>query len=241
VVRDLHRIRQLRALAGTNVELMVDANGGYSPGQARRVGAALDELGVTWFEEPISSDDTSGLGLLRQALRCDIAAGEYVSDVYDAARLAPVVDCLQLDATRCGGYTGWLRCAAVAAAHNLQVSAHCAPALHIPVAAAVPNLRHLEYFIDHVRLEPLLLQGVPERCPAREHHRAGARDDAEPGRGGACRQLTCGGACCRVLAASRSNGAPPGNQPSAQRAARSRRRSWSGAVARAVRRSRCPK
>ncbi len=162
VVRDLHRVRQLRALAGANVELMVDANGGYSPGQARRVGAALDELGVTWFEEPISSDDTSGLGLLRQALRCDIAAGEYVSDVYDAARLAPAVDCLQLDATRCGGYTGWLRCAAVAAAHNLQVSAHCAPALHIPVAAAVPNLRHLEYFIDHVRLEPLLLQGVPE-------------------------------------------------------------------------------
>lgn len=102
MVRDLHRIRQLRALAGANVELMVDANGGYSPGQARRVGAALDELGVTWFEEPISSDDTSGLGLLRQALRCDIAAGEYVSDIYDTARLAPVVDCLQLDATRCG-------------------------------------------------------------------------------------------------------------------------------------------
>jgi len=120
--------------------------------------------GTHAFVEPILAEVglPTGLGLLRQALRCDIAAGEYVSDVYDAARLAPVVDCLQLDATRCGGYTGWLRCAAVAAAHNLQVSAHCAPALHIPVAAAVPNLRHLEYFIDHVRLEPLLLQGVPE-------------------------------------------------------------------------------
>jgi L-alanine-DL-glutamate epimerase-like enolase superfamily enzyme len=74
------------------------------------------------------------------------------------------VDCLQLDATRCGGYTGWLAGAALAQAHNLEVSAHCAPALHAPVAAAVPNLRHIEWFADHARLEPLLVDGPP---PAR--------------------------------------------------------------------------
>ena len=63
-----------------------------------------------------------------------------------------MVDCLQLDATRCGGYSGWLAAASIAAAHNLDVSAHCAPALHVPVAAAIPHLRHIEYFIDHTRL-----------------------------------------------------------------------------------------
>lgn len=161
IARDLQRVHRLRELAGPGVELMVDANGGYTASQARRVGAVLDELGVVWFEEPVSSDDTAGLALVRGAVRCDVAAGEYVSDGYDAARLAPVVDCLQLDATRCGGYTGWLRCAAIAAAHNLQVSAHCAPALHAPVAAAIPTLRHLEYFIDHARLEPLLVDNAP--------------------------------------------------------------------------------
>ena len=51
--------------------------------------------------------------------------------------------------------------AAIAASHNLQVSAHCAPALHVPVAASVTNLRHLEYFIDHTRLEPKLFDGIP--------------------------------------------------------------------------------
>ena len=55
------------------------------------------------------------------------------------------------------GYAG----AAVAAAHNLQVSGHCAPALHALVAAAVPNLRHVEWFVDHARLEPLLVDGAP--------------------------------------------------------------------------------
>jgi L-alanine-DL-glutamate epimerase-like enolase superfamily enzyme len=162
VKRDLRRVQQLAELAGPGVQLMVDANGGYQPGQARRIGPALDELGVVWFEEPASSDDPAGLAEVRAAVRSDVAAGEYAADLYDIRALLPVVDCLQLDATRCGGYTGWLRGAALAQSQNLQVSAHCAPSLHAHVAAAVPNLRHIEWFADHARLEPLLVDGLPE-------------------------------------------------------------------------------
>jgi len=161
VSRDLDRVAQLREQSGDGVEIMVDANGGYSRGQAHRIGAALDDMGVVWFEEPVSSDDVEGLGVVRSALRCDVTAGEYVADVYDVERLCGVVDCIQLDATRCGGYTGFLRGAAIAAAHNLEVFAHCAPALHAPVTAASGNQRHSEYFADHARLEPLLFEGVP--------------------------------------------------------------------------------
>jgi L-alanine-DL-glutamate epimerase-like enolase superfamily enzyme len=160
--RDLDRTRRLRELADPHTELMVDANGGYTVGQARRVGAALDDLGVVWFEEPVSSDDTAGLAAVREALACDVAAGEYAATPDDVTALLPVVDCLQLDATRCGGYTGWLRAASVAEAAHLEVSAHCAPSLHAAVAAAAPNLRHVEWFVDHARLEPQLLDGVPE-------------------------------------------------------------------------------
>jgi L-alanine-DL-glutamate epimerase-like enolase superfamily enzyme len=160
--RDLERVTALRRFAGPSTALMVDANGGYRRGQAGRVGAQLDALGVTWFEEPVSSDDIEGLRALRTELRCDVAAGEYVADLADARLLVDAVDCLQLDATRCGGYTGFLRGAALAAAHQLDVSPHCAPALHLPVAAAIPNLARMEWFADHARLEPLLLDGVPE-------------------------------------------------------------------------------
>lgn len=169
IERDLRRVARLCELAGDGVTPMVDANGAYSVGQARRVGLRLDELGVTWFEEPVSSDDVSGLRVLRDALACDVAAGEYVADLDDLRPLLPVVDCIQLDATRCGGYTGFLRGAAVAAAHHLDVSAHCAPALHAPVAAAVPRLRHIEYFADHARLEPELVEGVPEARDGKLH------------------------------------------------------------------------
>lgn len=175
--RDLARVKQLRSQTD-DVALMVDANGGYSRGQARRVGQRLDDLGVVWFEEPVSSDDLEGLAVVRNALNCDVAAGEYISEVDEADRLCAVVDCLQLDVTRCGGYTGWLRAAAAAAVHHLEVSGHCAPSLHAAVAAAVPNLRHVEWFADHARLEPLLVDGAPP-----VHHGALHPDKGVPGHG----------------------------------------------------------
>jgi L-alanine-DL-glutamate epimerase-like enolase superfamily enzyme len=90
----------------------------------------------------------------------DVAAGEYGFDLSYFERMAPYVDCLQVDGTRCGGISEFLRVAAVAAAAGLDVSCHCAPHQHLPIAAAVMNLRHLEWFHDHVRIEAMLFDGV---------------------------------------------------------------------------------
>ena len=74
--------------------------------------------------------------------------------------LAGAVDCLQIDVTRCGGYTTWLRAAAVAGAQGLEVSAHSAPNLHAHVGLSVPHIRHIEYFHDHHRIETILFDGA---------------------------------------------------------------------------------
>jgi L-alanine-DL-glutamate epimerase-like enolase superfamily enzyme len=160
--RDLARVALAREVIGPDTELYVDANGGYSTGQAVRMAGQMDDFGVTWFEEPVSCQDLAGLAVIRQQVRPDVAAGEYSWTLADSARLleAGAVDCLQLDVTRCGGITEFLRGAALAAAHNVQVSGHCAPNLHAPVAAAVPNLRHLEYFHDHQRIERMFFDGA---------------------------------------------------------------------------------
>jgi L-alanine-DL-glutamate epimerase-like enolase superfamily enzyme len=162
VDRDLHRIRRARKVIGDDAALFVDANGGYTAKQAVRLMRDVAEERVTWFEEPVSSDDLMGLALIRNMVDADVAAGEYGSDVQYFERMcaAGAVDCLQVDATRAGGYTAWLQGAAVAAAHGLQVSGHCAPHLHAPVAAATENLRHLEWFHDHVRIETMLFDGT---------------------------------------------------------------------------------
>ncbi len=162
VRRDLARTELAREVIGPDTELYVDANGGYSAGQAVRVAAELGTFGVTWFEEPVSSQDLAGLAKVREQVRPDVAAGEYSWSLADSARLidAGAVDCLQLDVTRCGGITEFLRGAALAAGHNLQVSGHCAPNLHAHVGAAVPNLRHVEYFHDHQRIEGTFFEGT---------------------------------------------------------------------------------
>ncbi|MGH3169417.1 MAG: enolase C-terminal domain-like protein [Trebonia sp.] len=160
--RDLQRIAFTRQVIGPDAELYVDANGGYTREQAIRMAHAMAGHDVTWFEEPVSSDDLGGLREVRDQVSADVAAGEYGYDLVYFQRMAAAgaVDCLQADVTRYGGITDWLRVAAVAAAHGLHVSGHCAPNLHAQVAAAVPNLRHLEYFHDHVRVEDKLLDGT---------------------------------------------------------------------------------
>jgi L-alanine-DL-glutamate epimerase-like enolase superfamily enzyme len=160
--RDLARIAFARQVIGPGAELYVDANGGYTRKQAVRVAHAMAAHEVTWFEEPVSSDDLDGLREVRDQVAPDVAAGEYGYDLVYFTRMvnAQAVDCLQVDVTRCGGITEFLRAGAVAAASGLQVSAHCAPNLHAHVCAAVPNLRHLEYFHDHVRIESMLFDGA---------------------------------------------------------------------------------
>jgi L-alanine-DL-glutamate epimerase-like enolase superfamily enzyme len=167
VDRDLARTHLAREVLGDGVRLHVDANGGYTAKQAVRVGRQLDDLGVVWFEEPVSSDDLAGLRLVRDSLDCDVAAGEYGARLHDFAALcaAGAVDCLQVDASRCGGVTEWQRAAAVAAGHLLEVSAHCVPNLHAHLAVATSNLRHIEWFHDHEGFERRLFHGAldPER------------------------------------------------------------------------------
>ncbi|MEV4813370.1 enolase C-terminal domain-like protein [Micromonospora avicenniae] len=156
VARDLARMTAARRTIGDDAELYVDANGAYQRKQAIRVADAAAEIDVRWYEEPVSSDDLVGLGLVRDHVRPEVAAGEYGYDLVYFHRMAPYVDCLQIDVTRCGGISEFLRAAAVADAAGLEVSAHCAPHQHLPVAAATPNLRHIEWFHDHVRIEAML-------------------------------------------------------------------------------------
>jgi L-alanine-DL-glutamate epimerase-like enolase superfamily enzyme len=162
--RDLDRVALVRQLVGPDVDVMVDANGAYTAKEAVRMAHRLSEHGVVWFEEPVSSDHVGSLRSVREQVECDVAAGEYGGDVFTLDRLvrSRAVDCLQIDVTRCGGMTEWQRAAAAARAQGCDVSAHCAPGLHRFVAAATPQLRHVEWFHDHVVLEDLLFDGAPQ-------------------------------------------------------------------------------
>jgi L-alanine-DL-glutamate epimerase-like enolase superfamily enzyme len=179
---DVERVEAARDAIGSGAELFVDANGAYTRKQALAQAERFARAGVTWFEEPVSSDDLEGLSLLvtRAPAGMAIAAGEYGYDVYYFRRMleARAVDVLQADATRCGGITGFLKAAALAEAWNIPLSAHTAPSLHAPVCCALANVVHVEYFHDHVRIEQLFFDGA-----ARAEDGALRPDRSRPGLG----------------------------------------------------------
>jgi len=164
--RDAARVQAARIAIGKEVKLFVDANGAYSCKQALALAEKFAEAGVTWFEEPVSSDDLSGLRLLseRAPAGMEITAGEYGYDMTYFRRMleAGAVDVLQADATRCGGITGFLGAAALCESFHVPLSSHCAPALHVHLCCAARPAVHLEYFHDHVRIEKMLFDGVQE-------------------------------------------------------------------------------
>ncbi len=163
---DVRRVRAARQAIGLGPGLFVDANGAWTPSRACQMARTLvDAGGVSWFEEPVSSDDIEGLITVRTKapLGCEIAAGEYGYTLSYFRRMlaCDAVDVLQADATRCAGITGFLQAGHLCEAFHTPLSAHTAPALHASPACALPRLRHVEYFHDHVRIERRLFDGGP--------------------------------------------------------------------------------
>lgn len=163
---DPERVRVAREAIGPTVGLFVDANGAYSRKQALAMADIFASRNVSWFEEPVTSEDLSGLRLIRDRVPAgfDVSAGEYGhDDVYFRRMLEEgAVDVLQADATRCGGITGFLAAGALCAAFKIPLSSHTAPALHTALGCAVPAVRHAEYFHDHVRIEAMLFDSPPK-------------------------------------------------------------------------------
>jgi L-alanine-DL-glutamate epimerase-like enolase superfamily enzyme len=162
--QDPARVSAARAAIGADPELFVDANGAYTRKQALALSEQFRELGVTWFEEPVSSDDLEGLRLMRDLAPAgmQIAAGEYGYDLpyFERMLATGAVDILQADVTRCAGITGFLEVAALCAARSVPLSAHCGPSMHAHPCCAARPVCHLEYFHDHTRIEHMLFDGA---------------------------------------------------------------------------------
>lgn len=163
---DPRRVQIARRAIGDSTELFVDANGAYTVMQALELARRFADFGVNWFEEPVSSDDLTGLTQIRARapMGMDIAAGEYGYTAWYFRRMidAQAVSILQADATRCGGISGFLDVASLCWAANMPLSSHCGPSMHLHVCCAVPRAIHMEFFHDHARIERMFFDGFCE-------------------------------------------------------------------------------
>jgi L-alanine-DL-glutamate epimerase-like enolase superfamily enzyme len=162
--QDVERVTAVQKALKGRAQLYVDANGAYDRQQALHKSRQFGDLGVTWFEEPVTSDDRVGLRLMvdRAPAVMKIAAGEYIY-VLDDARLmieAQAVDVLQTDVTRCGGVSNFLKIGAICETYHFPYSAHTAPSMHATLCCSVLPAMNLEYFHDHARIENRIFDGA---------------------------------------------------------------------------------
>jgi L-alanine-DL-glutamate epimerase-like enolase superfamily enzyme len=164
--KDPERIKVARDAIGKDTQLFIDANGAFTAKQALTLTEQVENFGIYWFEEPVSSDDLDGLAFIRQHVptRIQIAAGEYGYNLYYFKQMLQqkAVDVLQADATRCGGITGFMRAGYLSEAFHIPFSFHCAPALHLHAAVCLSGFYIGEYFHDHARIEQLFFDGAPQ-------------------------------------------------------------------------------
>jgi L-alanine-DL-glutamate epimerase-like enolase superfamily enzyme len=161
---DVARVAAVQKALKGRAQLYVDANGAYDRQQALHKSQQFGDLGVTWFEEPVTSDDRIGLHFMveRAPAGMKIAAGEYIY-VLDDARLmidAHAVDVLQADVTRCGGISNFLKIGNLCEIYHYPYSAHTAPSIHATLCCSVLPAMNIEYFHDHSRIEHMIFDGA---------------------------------------------------------------------------------
>jgi L-alanine-DL-glutamate epimerase-like enolase superfamily enzyme len=127
VATSVARVRAAREALGPGTGLMADAHGTYSPSDAMRFAAGVEDLDLRWFEEPVNADDRAGARRVRESTSIPIAAGESEFTRFDFRDLIEnqSVDVLQPDLAICGGPTEGRRIAALAEAHQLELAPHC--------------------------------------------------------------------------------------------------------------------
>ena len=138
-----------RAIQGKPVTLMVDTNHAYGRADAVRLGRALEEYRLRWYEEPVVPEDIGGYVEMRQKLAMPIAGGENEHTLYGFRELfaAGAVDVAQPDLGSCGGISAGRHIAALAQSFGVQVNPHVwgsaiAQAASLQLLAALPVAHH---------------------------------------------------------------------------------------------------
>jgi mandelate racemase len=171
LAEDLAALHAVKKRIGSEIAVMVDYNQALSLAQALERGRALDQEGIYWLEEPIRHDDYAGNATLVRELETPIQIGENFSEssAMAVALAAGAADYVMPDLERIGGVTGWLRAAALATTHRIEMSSHLFPEVSAHLLAATPTAHFLEYmdWADRILAQPLeIVDGfaiVPQR------------------------------------------------------------------------------
>jgi mandelate racemase len=171
LAQDLAAVRAVKQRIGDRATLMCDFNQRLTVSEALRYARALDGEGLHWIEEPVRHDDYEGYARIAAEAATPIQTGENLVDTFDMARAIALrsLDFVMPDVQRIGGVTGWLRAAALAHAHGIEMSSHLFPEFSVHLLGVTPTCHWLEYMDWAAPLlqEPLAVKDGVARIPDR--------------------------------------------------------------------------
>ena len=169
--QDLASVRAVKQRIGDRATLMCDFNQRLTVNEALRRARALDGEGLHWIEEPVRHDDYEGCAAVAAAVATPIQTGENLVDTHEMARAIALrsLDFVMPDVQRIGGVTGWLRAAALAHAHGIEMSSHLFPEFSVHLLGVTPTCHWLEYmdWANPVLRQPLTVKDGLARIPDR--------------------------------------------------------------------------
>ena len=152
IAEDVARVRTVRKAVGPDIKLLIDANCAYRAYEAVQLAKRVEAFDVFWFEEPVAPDDYEGHRRVAQATSIPIATGENEYTRYGFRDLIryEAAAILNADAKILGGVTEFMKVAALAQAHDLDIAPHGSQDIHIHLVAAIANGLMLEFYRDTV-------------------------------------------------------------------------------------------
>lgn len=161
---DAERVGAVRTAIGPDVDLLVDANNAWDATTAIRFGRLIEKYEPYWLEEPTPADDYRGQAAICAALDTPVASGENEFTRWGFRDLieARAVDIVQADPRTCGGFTEWLKIAALASAYHLPMAPHGGPHVGAQCVGAVSNGLIVESYVHSVQKHLNEFVGEPD-------------------------------------------------------------------------------
>lgn len=177
IEEDVERVAKVRETVGDDINIMIDANQGFSFNEALELIRKLERFQIHWFEEPFYHFAFSDYKNLYEKTNVSIAMGEREYNTVALKRLIELnaIDLWQPDIIRIGGVEAWRKSAEIAAKHNIPVLPHFYKDYDLPLLCTIPNNYAVESFdwIDTLIDNPLKVidgKAFPREVPGWGFH-----------------------------------------------------------------------